>query len=75
MAGADTLEEFDALVHNVPLDAFHGNYFENFCKKLRKYVVEPCLKARKVIPKYMKTNVIESSNSRCKEYTEHQPRI
>ena len=36
--------------------------------------VEARLKAPGVIPKYVKTNYIESSNARCKVYTEHTPR-
>lgn len=73
MAGCESLEIFDELVDNVPEDAFKGNFFEGFAKKLRKNV-EARLKAPRVIPKYVKTNYIESSNGRCKVYTEHTPR-
>ena len=73
MAGCESLETFDELVDNVPEDAFKGNFFEDFAKKLRKNV-EARLKAPRVIPKYVKTNYIESSNGRCKVYTEHTPR-
>ena len=72
MAGCESLETFDELADNVPEDAFKGNFFEDFAKKLRKNL-EARLKAPGVIPKYVKTNYIESSNARCKVYTEHTP--
>lgn len=75
MAGADSLPEFDKLVgEGVPSDAFNGNYFEEFAIKLRKFVVEPRLKAPNVIPKFMKSNAIESHNSRIKDYFDHHPK-
>ena len=75
MAGANSLPEFDKLVEEgVPSDAFHGNYFEGFAMKLQNFVVEPCLKVPNVIPKFMKSNAIESHNSRVKVYFEHHPK-
>ena len=40
MAGCESLEIFDELVDNVPEDAFKGNFFEDFAKKLRKNVFQ-----------------------------------
>ena len=74
MAGADSLPEFHAFKEKMPKDAFkEKKYFENFAKDVEQYVVIPRLKQPKVIPKYLKTNIIESSNNRIKREIEYRP--
>ena len=74
MAGADSLPEFHAFKEKMPKNAFkEKNYFENFAKDVEQYVVIPRLKHPKVIPKYLKTNIIESSNNKIKQEIEYRP--
>ena len=73
MAGAESLQSFEEIKEKVPKDAFEGHYFERFCKDLENNV-KARLEAPRVIPKFSKTNAIESDNSRCKVYIDHIPR-
>ena len=73
MAGAESLQSFEEIKEKVPKDAFEGHYFERFCKDLENNV-KARLEAPRVIPKFSKSNAIESDNSRCKVYIDHIPR-
>ena len=74
MAGCADKLEFHRLKATVDTNGFTGTYFEDFCNDLWLFVVLPRLRAPTVIPKYQKTNGIESSNSRVKREIEHTPR-
>ena len=74
MAGCESIEEFNHLKSQVPQHAFSGNYFQNFSEDMWNYMVEPRLKAKLVIPKFLKTNAIEALNARIKLEIEHTPR-
>ena len=77
MAGAESIPEFHRLngqIKDLFPTAFKEGYVSNFTKDILQYMVEPRLKAKRVIPKFLKTNPIEALNATVKREIEHTPR-
>ena len=74
MAGCEGEEEFHRLKSKIPEGAFEKKYIKDFLEDVWNFVCKPRLEAPRVIPKYLKTNPVESLNSRVKNEIDHQPK-